>query len=162
MVRIEPDVFTVEHVPGPSHGKQGLTLWASFPSSLMPELDKMKALAPRHVMKVTPKRAWIPLWKDQADAVQRVKTMCEELDIEYTDTTEVAVVKVVFSSLGFGHYYLEGTLQSWNWSHFRFHGTLPYEEEDELGQEMVRIEPDVFTVENASGPSNAKRRRSNE
>ena len=88
--------------------------------------------------------------------------MCEDLDIEYTDTTEVAVVKVVFSSFGFGHYYLHGTLQSWNWSHFGFHGTLPYEEKDELGQEMVRIEPDVFTAENSSGSSSGKRRRSHE
>ena len=149
-------------VPGIDTSETCLSLWASFPSSLLPQLNDMRALAPRHIMKTTPKRAWIPLLKDQADAVHRVKTMCEELDIEYTDTTEVAVVKVVFSSLGFGHYYLEGTLQSWNWSNFRFHGTLPYEEKDELGQEMVRIEPDVFTVEHASGPSNAKRRRSKE
>ena len=122
----------------------------------------MRALTPGHIMKVTPKRARIPLWKDQADAVHHVKDMCDELDIEYTDTTEVALVKVVFSSLGFSHYHLTRTLQTWNWSHWRFHGTLPYEEKNELGQEMVRIEPDVFTVEHASGPSNAKRRRSNE
>ena len=88
--------------------------------------------------------------------------MCTELDIQYTDTTEVVVVKVVFSTFGFGHYYLEGTLQSWNWSHFRFHGTLPYEEKDELDQEMVCIGPDIFTVEHASGPSNAKGRPRNE
>ena len=88
--------------------------------------------------------------------------MCAELDIQYTDTTEVAVVKVVFSTLGFGYSYLEGTLQSWNCSHFRFHGTLPYEEKHELDQEMVRIGPDIFTVEHARGPSNAKGRRRNE
>ena len=117
---------------------------------------------PEHIMKVKPERSWIPPWQDQADSVNRVKTMCEELNIEYTDTTEVALVKVVFSSLGFGHYYLTGTLETWNWNHWRFHGTLPYEQRNTRGQDMVRIEPDVFTVEHVSGPSNAKRMRISE
>ena len=121
----------------------------------------MKALAPEHVMQVSATWAWVPLWKEQADAVNRVKTMCAELKIEYTDTTEVALVKVVFSSLGSGHYYLTGTLETWNWNHWRFHGTLPYEQKNALGQEIVRIESDVFTVEHVSASSNAKRMRMN-
>ena len=134
-----------------------LTLWASFPSSLLPQVDAMKALAPQHIMKVTPERAWIPLWKDKADAVSRVKDMCKELEVEYTDTTEVALVKVVFSPLGFGYYYLKEILHSWDWSHFRFHSTLPYERKNEVGQDRMRIEPYVFIVEHVPGPSHGKK-----
>ena len=102
--------FLMLGVPIVDTSESFLTLWASFPASLLPQVDAMKALAPQHIMKVTPERAWIPLWKEQADAVSRVKDMCKELDIEYTDTTEVALVKVVFSPLGFGHYYLKGNV----------------------------------------------------
>ena len=107
----------------------------------MHRLDAMKALAPEHVMQVSATRAWVPLWKEQADAVNRVKDMCEELDIEYTGTTEVSMVKVIFTTLGFGYYTLTNTLRTWDWKHWRFHGTLPCEQRNYLGQEMVRIEP---------------------
>ena len=72
------------------------------------------------------------------------------------------MVKVVFSSVGFGHYYLTGTLQTWDWNHWRFHGTLPFELRSAVGQAMVRVELDVFTVEQVSGLGNAKRMRINE
>ena len=131
-----------------------LVLWASFPSSLLPQLDAMRALTPEHIMKVTPKGSWIPLWRDQADALLKV--------LWCSDTTEVAMVKVVFSSLGFGHYYLTGTLQTEDWKHWRFQGTLPYEKRNALGQEMVRVESVVFTVEDVNGSSHANRMRINE
>ena len=43
--------------------------------------------------------------RDGKKPLHGIKSMCEELDIQYTDTTEVAVVKVVFSTLGCGNYY---------------------------------------------------------
>ena len=70
--------FLLSGVPVVDTPETCLTLRASFPSSLLLQLDAMRALSPGHIMKVTPKRAWITLWKDQADAVHRVKTMCEE------------------------------------------------------------------------------------
>ena len=81
-----------------------LVLWASFPSSLVPQLDAMRALKPEHIMKVTPEGSWVPLWRDQADALLKV--------LWCSDTSEVAIVKVVLSSLGLGHYFLKGTLQT--------------------------------------------------
>ena len=73
--------FLMSDVPVVDTSETCLVLWASFPSSLLPQLDAMRALMPEHIMKVKPERSWIPLWQDQADAVNRVKTMCEEFKI---------------------------------------------------------------------------------
>ena len=67
--------FLMSGIPIVDTSETCLVLWASFPSSLVPQLDAMRALKPEHIMKVTPKRSWIPLWQDQADSVKRVKTM---------------------------------------------------------------------------------------
>ena len=63
--------FLMSGVPVVDTSETCLVLWASFPS-LLPQLDAMRALTPEHIMKDTPKRSWIPLWKDQADALVKV------------------------------------------------------------------------------------------
>ena len=124
----------------------GLTLWASFPTSLLPRLDAVQALAPEHVMKSDENCAWVLLWTEQKDAVDRVPDMYGELGLEFTDSAEVSVVKVTFTCLGFGHYYLMRTLTTRDWRHWRFHGTLQYVQMNHTGQEILRIDPDVLGV----------------
>eukprot|EP00973_Karenia_brevis_P027789 3829379-Karenia_brevis.AAC.1 len=126
--------------------ESGLTLYGSFPRRLLAEVNQAEALTPEHVMRPSEHRAWVPLWDRGEAAADRVPWMCEELGVPFNGGGDIALVKVRFTALGFGHYYLNGTLTTRDWKHWRFHGPLPLLRLNHLGEEMFRIDADVMGV----------------
>ena len=93
-----------------------------------------KAVAPHHVMVPSEHRSWIPMWTSAEEALERGAWMLKELGIEYVDKSQLSLVRVHFIALGFGHYYLEGTLtaNAW-WTHWRFASSIPFNHVDVHG-----------------------------
>ena len=90
-------------------------------------------------MRSTAGRDWVPLFKDSTKAVERGSWMLEEMDIVFRSKADLALLRVEFTALGFGHYHLSGMLTSRDWHHWRFHGPIPWEVRDLAGNLLAKI-----------------------
>ena len=52
--------------------------------------------------------------------MERGKDSLDELGIAFNDKRDLCVVKVEFTAAGFGYFYLNGTLTTYDWKHWRF------------------------------------------
>ena len=64
----------------------------------------------------------------------------DELERPLVDPkTELVVARVDFHAAAVGHWLLNGTLTTWNWQKWRFHGPLPFELHDENETLLVEV-----------------------
>ena len=94
-------------------------------------------------MVTSERRNWVPLFTDAASAVARGPWTFEEFGMEYRDKTDLALLSVEFTALGFGHYYINGTLTTWDWKHWRFHEALPFEKYNLEGSLLLQVDRNV-------------------
>ena len=104
-----------------------LSVFVGIHASMLPDVQKSGVLSPRHVMHAAEGRAWIPMNTHLKCAVDWAIWSCEEMSMTVNHPkNDLFVIKVEFSALGFGHYFLREVLSTRNsWGAWRFHGDLP-------------------------------------
>ena len=107
-----------------------LSVFVGTHASRVLDVHQSGVLSPRHVMHPAEGRAWIPMHTNLKYAADWAMWSCEEKRMTVNHPkNDLFVIKVEFSALGFGHYFLREMLSARNsWSAWRFHGDLPVPE----------------------------------
>ena len=124
-----------------------LILYVVVHSSKIHDVVAHQALRPEHVMSTTASRCWVPLHVKAIDAVTRAIWGCEEMGTPVTDPSkDLLVLQVRFSAVGVGHFLVQHMLTTWDWSHFRFYGDVPFRCTDHDGQTVLEVGVDVLAI----------------
>ena len=102
------------------------SLYVAVHHEMLTEVFRDGVLAPCHVMACDENRNWIPLHEDPSDALERGCWGAQEIAKTVSDPKDdLMLLRINFSALGFGFYYLNNMLtppfyrKSW-----RFHGEM--------------------------------------
>lgn len=124
-----------------------LTLFAGMSLRAYGEAMDANTLSPHHFMVPQGGRAWIPLNKDIQPALGRTIWGAEERgEFNLNPKRNFCLVRITFTALGFGHYYLAGKLTTSDWVQWRFHGDLGVPTRDADGRFLANV-THVFAVE---------------
>ena len=102
-----------------------LSVYVGLHVALVPVVMDSGVLSPGHVMVSEKGRSWIPMLADPQKALERAKWGAEELGLTVANPKkDLMLLRVDFSALGFGHYFLRNVLSTRGNGAWRFQGEL--------------------------------------
>ena len=102
-----------------------LSVYVGLHCAIVPVVMNSGVLKPSHVMVCKEERCWIPMHSDLRKALERAKWGAEELGLTVDNPKEdLMLLRVDFSALGFGHYFLRSVLSTRDKRAWRFQGEL--------------------------------------
>ena len=104
-----------------------LSVFVCFSVSALAEAEQEAVLKPSLFMNPEGNREWIPLNVSFEAAHQRALWGAEERnETNLHPKDSFRFLRIEFTALGFGHYYLNEMLTTRDYKSWRFHGELPF------------------------------------